>query len=425
VPRLVGSIVLQVSSMREHRLAAIEHSMDESMRFTVTRTIVRPAGGHARCASSFVDQDGAPMTWHDFGCLEGPGWAANAVGGAGEVFLHARLRGNRDQEDLAVSLLDHVLEDGFVDEQSGFVIPYRGTATGAFCLNFKHNDEWLCPGSMARTGCQLLAFADVLPEPRRGRMQRIAARMAEWIRASVPAASNGWYPRRCTRDGRPFPERAEGGPDPLAEGSADGIFTVHLYLELARRGLADHLDEARSRLAAFTRAGGIFGSINHDTYDAHECVSYAAAFRALLPAARLLRDPSLRAFAWERCLPCLDRFQMKEDRNGVRTAGLLVMEESWDTAYLWENAEAALAFLDAAEDGGGDAYRRRAEEILAAVALHHHGRYGFLTEGVDWNNHVGQEHHVNGARFGDIRYTEPLLNNLHITEPTLRLLAGS
>ena len=50
---------------------------------------------------------------------------------------------------------------------------------------------------------------------------------------------------------------------------------------------------------------------------------------------------------------------MREDRNGVRTAGLLIMEESWDTAYLWENAEAALAFLDAAEDGGGDAYRRR------------------------------------------------------------------
>ena len=243
MPRLVGSIVLQAGSMREHRLAEIERSMDESMRFAVTRTIVRPDGGHARCTSSFVDQDGAPMTWHDFGCLEGPGWAANAVGGACGL-----PRGNRDQEDLAVSLLDHVLEDGFVDERSGFVVPYRDTATGAFCLNFKHNDEWLCPGSMARTGCQLLAFADVLPEPRRGRMQRIAARMAAWIRASVPAASNGWYPRRCSRDGRPFSERAEGGPDPLAEGSADGIFTVHLYLELARRGLADHLDEVQSRL---------------------------------------------------------------------------------------------------------------------------------------------------------------------------------
>ena len=145
----------------------------------------------------------------------------------------------------------------------------------------------------------------------------------------------------------------------------------------------------------------------------------------LVRAAALLKDAGLREFAYGRCLAGLDQFRMREDRNGVATAGLLFMELSWDTAYLWENAEAALAFLDAAEDGGGDACRRRAEEILAAVALHHHGRYGFLTEGVDWNNHVGQEHHVNGARFGDIRYTEPLLNNLHITEPTLRLLAGS
>ena len=61
-------------------------------------------------------------------------------------------------------------------------------------------------------------------------------------------------------------------------------------------------------------------------------------------------------------------------------------------------------------------------KILLAIAKHHHGEYGFLTEGVDWNNHVGAEHHFNGAEFGDIKYTEPLLNNLHIVEPTLLAL---
>jgi len=30
--------------------------------------------------------------------------------------------------------------------------------------------------------------------------------------------------------------------------------------------------------------------------------------------------------------------------------------------------------------------------------------------------------HVGGVEYGDIRYTEPLLNNLHIVEPTIRLL---
>ena len=50
---------------------------------------------------------------------------------------------------------------------------------------------------------------------------------------------------------------------------------------------------------------------------------------------------------------------------------------------------------------------------------HHHGPHGFLTEGVDWNNHVGEKHHVGGAIYGAIRYTEPFLNNQHIPEPML------
>ena len=33
--------------------------------------------------------------------------------------------------------------------------------------------------------------------------------------------------------------------------------------------------------------------------------------------------------------------------------------------------------------------------------------------------HVGQQHHVDGALYGDINYTEPLLNNLHLVGPSL------
>ena len=40
----------------------------------------------------------------------------------------------------------------------------------------------------------------------------------------------------------------------------------------------------------------------------------------------------------------------------------------------------------------------------------------------DWNNHVGKQHHIDGAEFGAIRYTEPLLNNLHHVEPAVKLL---
>ncbi|MGC8779885.1 MAG: hypothetical protein ACP5UQ_03380, partial [Anaerolineae bacterium] len=57
--------------------------------------------------------------------------------------------------------------------------------------------------------------------------------------------------------------------------------------------------------------------------------------------------------------------------------------------------------------------------ILRGIADHHYGDRGFLTEGVDWNNHVGQQHHIAQALYGAIRYTEPLLNNLHFLGPTL------
>ena len=57
--------------------------------------------------------------------------------------------------------------------------------------------------------------------------------------------------------------------------------------------------------------------------------------------------------------------------------------------------------------------------ILRAIANHHYGDLGFLTEGVDWNNHVSQQHHIDQALYGAIQYTEPLLNNLHFLGPTL------
>ena len=43
----------------------------------------------------------------------------------------------------------------------------------------------------------------------------------------------------------------------------------------------------------------------------------------------------------------------------------------------------------------------------------------YSASGVDWNDHVGQQHHIDQAKYGAIRYTEPFLNNQHISEPTL------
>ncbi len=191
-------------------------------------------------------------------------------------------------------------------------------------------------------------------------------------------------------------------------------------MRLTAAGLADYRSQAEALGDAFVAADGFWGSINHDTYDDHESVAYSCAFRILRRAADVLDRPDWREFAYQAALPALARFRMAEDRNGVATTGLLWMEESWDTAYLWENAEAAQAYLEAWAETGDEAHREVAlGGILRAIANHHYGDQGFLTEGVDWNNHVSQQHHIDQALYGAIQYTEPLLNNLHFLGPTL------
>lgn len=404
----------------------IVHSALESLRFTVERTLRPDEQGHLVSISSFVDPSGTIMGWHDFGHLEGPGWAANAVGGGYELFCMGRFLGRLDWQEKAVKILDHVLDCGFVDESSGFIRGYRQTQTGAFCLNYKHHSEWFCPGSMAKIAYQMLVFADTLePDPRAARLRTLARRCAGWIDRQVEPVANGWFPRRTTPEGRIYRASPDGGQDPYWQTSADGLFILQLQAALTGRGLADYRAALREKAHVFMQAGGLFGSINHDTYDPHESVAYAVAFRTLRVVAELIADPALRSFAFERCLGGLERFQMLEDRNGVATRGLLYMETSWDTAYLWENAEAALAYFEAAKIlRSSQPEQARANEmaglvILRTIALHHYGPHGFLTEGVDWNNHVGAQHHMHGTRYGAICYTEPFLNNQHIVEPTL------
>lgn len=395
-------------------------SARDSVRFA-EGTLV-PFDRKLACKSSFVDQAGEIMHWHDFGDLEGPGWAANAVGGAYELYSFAKYTEDESLAEKAILLLDHVLEDGFINYETGFITGYRNTAKNEFCLNYQHKSNWFCPGSMAKIAYQLLIFGDNLEGERKNKMYQAAAKCAAWIDANVKPTSNGWYPRRCKPTGEHYPQNAYGDGDILFEKSADGLFIIQLYAGLTQRGLADYRDQIKEKIGAFIKAGGIFGSINHDTYDEHENVAYSVAFRVLREAARLLGDETIRNFAYDKCLAGLDKFKMTDDRNGVQTKGLLYMEKSWDTAYLWENAEAALAYFEAYSDAGNESYLADGLTILRAIAKHHHGRQGFLTEGVDWNNHVGKQHHFDEAEFGDIKYTEPLLNNLHIVEPTLLVI---
>lgn len=425
-------------------------SARDSVRFTLTKTLQSNEQHHLVSISSFVNPQGEVMGWHDFGNLEGPGWAANAVGGAWEIFAFGAFLGKADWQSNALAILDHVLEGGFVDPQTGFIKGYRETTTGKFCLNYKHNSDWFCPGSMAKIGYQLLRFSEELGsdpvrpaerdgegiapgarKPGRAKRMRLAAVLcADWIQRNVEPVPNGWYPRRTDPSGRVYRKSPDGGDDRFWQTSADSLFILQLQAALTRAGLADYRANLRDKAAVFIRAGGIFGSINHDTYDPNENVAYSVAFRTLLLVGEVLKDSRIREFALENCLAGLDQFKMCEDRNGVATRGLLFMERSWDTAYLWENAEAALALFEAAKyqrqmkprgdkSDADSRWERDGLVILRAIARHHYGPHGFLTEGVDWNDHVGQQHHIDGKKFAAIQYTEPFLNNQHIVEPTL------
>ncbi len=381
---------------------------------------LEPVGQHLRAASSFVDPEGQPMHWHDFGDLEGPGWAANAIGGASLIARWARYLGDDTLLDHALRLADHILRDGFV-RPDGFIWPYWDLAERRFCLNYSHNNDWLCPGSLAKVAVQMLDLAEFLAEGSEGRSQsaslrRAAEGLGDWLSGHVPLLDNGWVPRRVTLEGEPYPLSPEGGRDAIYDHSADGLHLLALWLRLGRHA------EARALAESFVSAGGYWGSINHDTYDDHENVAYAVAFGVLREAADVLGCPAWRQFAYDVALPAMARFKMVRDEHGVVTRGLFWMEESWDTAYLWENAEVAQAHLDAWCERGDTDHRDVALATLRAIAHHHYGTLGFLTEGIDWNNHISQRHHAEFAYYGAIRYTEPLLNNLHLVGPTLTYL---
>ena len=236
------------------------------------------------------------MGWHDFGNLEGPGWAANAVGGACEIYSLGEFLQKPEWQGKGLAILDHVLDGGFIDEQTGFIRGYRETTTGKFCLNYKHNSDWFCPGSMAKVGFQLPDLRRRVGQRSAGtthagggrRMRRVdpRPRRAGAQRLVSPSHHAG----RQSRTGN----RPRAATTACWQASADGLFILQLQAALTERGLADYRAPLKKKTAAFIRAGGIFGSINHDTFDAQENVAYAVAFRTLLGVSRLLKDEALR-----------------------------------------------------------------------------------------------------------------------------------
>ena len=83
---------------------------------------------------------------------------------------------------------------------------------------------------------------------------------------------------------------------------------------------------------------------------------------------------------------------------------------------------AAQAYLKAYGRTGARSQVLKGLTMLRAIAKHHHGDLGFLTEAVDWDGHSVKARHFGDASRGDISDTHPFLNNLHLVEPTLTYL---
>ena len=364
--------------------------------------------------------------------MEGVGYCADSVFGGHYLVRFGRAVKRPELEAMGWSYLDHTLAGGFFDDPDVPVRLYRDTDSGRFLDNLEGRDGYIEHGHIARVGHQLLQVAHLDPQTERAERSRaIAIRVAEWIDESQ-RCDNGWFPRRSRPDGSVFPYAVDSlgptdlpgleYPDPISDRSGAGSMALHFLAEATRTGLYEATTSVRAAAQAFVDAGGHFGSVNTDTEDLAENVSFALGFQALLAAADVLEDSDLSDFAFERCLSGLEQFELISDLNGCATKGLLYMETSWNAACTWEIAISAAAYLDAHSRRPKREFLLKSLTMLRGLAKHHHGDLGFLTEAVDWDGHSPKTRHLGRAGLGDIGTTHPFLNNLHLLEPTVLFL---
>lgn len=401
----------------------------DSIRFVRAMSEPDP-DGKLYCRSVDASPDGLVRYRDRF--MEGVGYCADSVFGAHYLVRFGRATSRAELEAMGWSVLDHALSGGFFDDHDVPVRLYRDTETGRFLDNLEGRDEYLEHGHIARVGHQLLLVAKLDHDARRAhRSLEAASRVAAWIDASQ-RCSNGWFPRRSQPDGTVFLDAVDAlgptdlaamrYPDPLGDCSGGGSMALHFLAAATSAGICDATDSVREAARACVDAGGHFGSVNTDTEDRAENVSFALGFQAMLAAADLLGDAEFADFAFESCLAGLERFELTRDLNGCATKGLLYMEDSWNAACTWEVAVCASAYLDAHSRRPRREYVLKALTMLRGLARHHHGDLGFLTEAVDWDGHSVKTRHFGGASRGDIATTHPFLNNLHLLEPTVLFL---
>jgi len=319
--------------MREFRVPespeyTVFDSVGDSVRFALLCLERCPHCGSLRAKSSFVTPEGEPVLWHDLGGWRGPDGRSTLWA---EPWNSSSLPSSQAMRRLSTR--------PFRSSTMSFIAAPSKT-TGSVLGLWR---EWAgrCSSPPPWSMRERLACCGSRPLD----AQFGSSKMSRGSKTdgSLEGASPTAAPYPLDVDGR--------SPGPIFDWSRDETHLILLLSELTLQGLGDFRAELLELCGAFVKAGGFFGSVNHDAYD-----------------------------------------------------------------------EAAAAYLEAFEATGCDRFVSDALTIPEAAFLHHHGPHGFLTEGVDFENCVGREHHIGGAQFGDIRYTEPLLNNLYIAGPALFLL---
>jgi hypothetical protein len=403
-----------------------------SARFA-TKVSETTEAGDLRCISPDADPDGKmyPLRGH---FVEGVGYCTDAVFAANQLIRFGQLLSSPDLISVGVRLARHVLLTGFFDDGEIPIRMYRDSNSAEFMDDLEGEGEHLELGHMARVAHQLLALAEVIDDADMAAKATAASlRFADWLEG-VQLCDNGWYPRRSSRDGSVYrlAPRAIGPvtlvgplkPDPVWDISGCGALILQFLAALQRTGLRDVSTSLARGVETFIQGGGYFGSVNTDTEDPRENVAYAMAFLAINDAAKVLNVDRWTTFAYESCLGPLSDFEMCEDVNGLETKGLLWMEHNWNSACMWEIAEAAEAYMVAYADRAQRGHLLKALTMLRGMAKHHHGPHGFLTEAVDWDGHSTVLRHFEGRRYSDIAVTHPFLNNLHVLEPTVSYLSS-
>lgn len=407
----------------DERYSILDSAIDAA-RYAVAATVPSLVGGNA--LSFLVDIDGAAVrTGPNKRLMQGVGYCADAPFGAGTLFALSRHTGRTAFAETAKQVAIHSLYAGYLDDPEIPVRLYRDAESGEFFDQLEANCNFLDLGHMAKVVLSMVELSPYVGEPERIRIADLSARFAAFAMRSARTPS-GWLPRRLAHDlsAYPYARNPPDSPvtqriDPLADRSGAGLFTVTCLLRLAQLGLVDTRSFVAEACEAFVSAGGYFGSVNTDTEDNEESVSFALAFQTLLDAAKFLDIPRYKEFAFEACLPPLKNFWLTQDINGQPTKGLLRLSKTYSAACMWECSEAAMAYFKAAKEAGDPSNVANGLTILRAIARNHHGDLGFIPSELDWNGSRSPDAHLGQATYGPRKVTHPYMNNLHVVRSTL------